>query len=157
QDGRDVGQTVTDEGGRFSLPGLGAGIARVTALYGGVTASTDVQMTPPQTTEAALTLGASVSSPPPLEVTVTGQTATPRRLRESAEAVTVVELQRAAQQTRDLGEVLASVEGVSVRRMGGLGSATSFSLNGLSDKQIRFFFDGVPLDVLGYGGAIANI
>jgi vitamin B12 transporter len=90
------------------------------------------------------------------EVVVQGPSAAERQ-RQSAEAVKVIETEIARRQTQDLGEVLARVEGVSVRRDGGLGSGTRFSLNGLADDQIRFFVDGVPLEFAGYPFGIANI
>lgn len=82
-----------------------------------------------------------------IEVSVRGQTSDEKRLRDSARAVKVVDTFYAGRQTRDLADVLGAIEGVSVRRTGGLGSSTSFSLNGLYDKQIRFFLDGLPLDI----------
>jgi TonB family protein len=112
-------------------------------------------------TESARVIDAPKPLPPrrpsrQLEVTVQGQQSESQRLRQSAEAVTIISTHRANQQTRDLGEVLASVEGVAVRRMGGLGSFSRFSLNGLYDNQVRFFFDGLPLDVSGSYG-VANV
>ncbi|HEU4408787.1 MAG TPA: TonB-dependent siderophore myxochelin receptor MxcH [Polyangiaceae bacterium] len=95
-------------------------------------------------------------APAAREVTVHGVTPA-ERLRQSAQAVTVVETEQAKRQTADLGEVLARVGGVGVRRSGGLGSDTQFSLNGLTGDQIRFFLDGVPLDVAGYPFGIANV
>ncbi|WP_394830123.1 TonB-dependent receptor plug domain-containing protein [Pendulispora rubella] len=96
-------------------------------------------------------------SPAPAEVKVKGSLSEGRRRQQSAEAVTVVDLRRAQQQSSDLGEVLARTQGVSVRRSGGLGSNARFSLNGLYDDQIRFFLDGVPLGAAGYPFGIANV
>ncbi|MEM9141838.1 MAG: TonB-dependent receptor [Bacteroidota bacterium] len=79
------------------------------------------------------------------------------KLEQSAKAVIVVETKLAKQETADLGEVLARSEGVSVQRAGGLGSNTRFSLNGLTDDQIRFFIDGIPLDFMGYSFGLANV
>ena len=93
---------------------------------------------------------------PPAEVTVRGQSET-ERLRRSAQAVKVIETEEARRQTADMGEVLARTEGVGVRRSGGLGSSTRFSLNGLTDDQIRFFLDGVPLERAGYPFGISNV
>lgn len=92
----------------------------------------------------------------PVEVTVRGYSEADR-LRRSAEAVHVVSTQRARRQTQDLGEVLARTQGVGVQRSAGLGSDTRISLNGLTDDQIRFFLDGVPLDFMGYPFGIANV
>lgn len=91
-----------------------------------------------------------------VEVTVSG--ASPgQALEQSAQAVHVIDTERAQRQSADLGEVLARSEGVGVRRSGGLGSTARFSLNGLTDDQIRFFLDGLPLDLTGYPFGIANV
>lgn len=92
----------------------------------------------------------------PIEVTVLGLSEV-ARLRESAQAVHVVETERAKRQAADLGELLARTQGIGVRRGGGLGSGTRFSLNGLTDDQIRFFLDGIPLELSGYPFGIANV
>jgi outer membrane receptor protein involved in Fe transport len=78
-------------------------------------------------------------------------------LRESARAVTVVDTKVAKKRASDLGEVLSRTHGVQVRRDGGLGSFARFSLNGLYDDQVRFFLDGVPLELAGWGVGIANV
>ncbi len=80
-----------------------------------------------------------------------------QRLQRSAEAVNVIDTRKAQQQTVDLGEVLARSQGVHVRRGAGLGSSEQFSLNGLEGDQIRFFLDGVPLDVAGFPFGVANV
>ena len=78
-------------------------------------------------------------------------------LKLSAKAVDVIETREAKIQTVDLGEVLARIQGVNVQRGGGLGSNAQLSLNGLTNDQIRFFVDGVPLRAMGYTFGIANI
>lgn len=90
------------------------------------------------------------------EVNVRGGS-TAQRLRESARAVHVIETQAEQRQSADLGEVLARSQGIGVRRAGGLGSSTRFSLNGLTDDQVRFFLDGLPLELSGYRFGIANV
>lgn len=91
------------------------------------------------------------------EVTVKVSRNEVKRLQQSAEAVNVIDTRTAKRQTADLGEVLARTQGVSIRRSGGLGSDARFSLNGLDDDQIRFFLDGVPLDLAGFPFGIANV
>lgn len=90
------------------------------------------------------------------EVTVVGETEK-ARLEKTAQAITVVETKAAKIQSADLGEVIAQTQGVNVRRTGGLGSSARISLNGLTDGQIRFFLDGIPLEMMGYPTGIANI
>lgn len=92
-----------------------------------------------------------------VDVTVAGERSAMQRLQESAEAVNVVDTRKARQETSDLGDVLARTQGVSVRRMGGLGSHTRFALNGLEDDQVPTFLDGVPLEVAGFPFQMANI
>jgi vitamin B12 transporter len=79
------------------------------------------------------------------------------RMQQSAEAVSVVDTERARRETADLGQVVARSPGVVVRRSGGLGSDTRFTLNGLSGDQVRYFLDGVPLEQAGYPLGIANV
>ncbi len=91
----------------------------------------------------ASTLPAAAASarltPPERAVEVTvNQLGAARELEASAQAVRVIETERAQRQSADLGEVLARSEGVGVRRSGGLGTTARFSLNGLTDDQIRF-------------------
>lgn len=100
----------------------------------------------------------SAASPTePVEVTVAGARTAAEQLQQSAEAVNVIDTQRAKQQTADLGEVLARTQGVAVRRSGGLGSNTRFSLNGLYDDQIRFFLDEIPLALAGYPFGVVDV
>lgn len=91
------------------------------------------------------------------EVTVVAELPEGERLKRSAEAVNVVDTKQKQTQAVDVGDVLAREEGVAVRRSGGLGSGARFSLGGLYDDQIRFFVDGVPLELTGYLSGIANI
>jgi vitamin B12 transporter len=91
----------------------------------------------------------------PLDVTVrSGRTIDQKR--RSAEAVAVVDLARAQQQSADLGEVLARTEGIAIRRGGGLGSDAQLSINGLWGQQIRTFIDGVPSQLI-YPFDIASV
>ena len=101
---------------------------------------------PPGTAPASSTIEVVVSA-----------TSAADRLRDSADAVKVVETKQARKESADLGEVLARTPGVGVQRTGGLGSGSRFSLNGLTDDQIRFFLDGVPLEYAGYPFGIANL
>lgn len=78
-------------------------------------------------------------------------------LRESAQAVQVIETERAQRESADLGEVLARSQGIGMRRSGGLGSASQLSLNGFNGDQVRFFIDGIPLELAGYPFGIANV
>ena len=75
----------------------------------------------------------------------------------STRAVTNVDLHRAKLESADLGAVLSRAEGVNVQRGGGLGSEARFSLAGFDETQIRFFVDGVPLELAGYPLGFQNV
>ncbi|WP_148314546.1 TonB-dependent siderophore myxochelin receptor MxcH [Sorangium cellulosum] len=98
---------------------------------------------------------AAAAGAAPVQVIVRGAEA--ERLRQSAQAITVIETEEAQRRTADMGEVLARTAGISVRRSAGLGSWARFSLNGLTEDQIRFFLDGVPLDLAGYPFGVSNV
>ncbi|RJS19767.1 ligand-gated channel protein [Corallococcus sp. H22C18031201] len=91
-----------------------------------------------------------------IEVNVEG-VSPEERMRQSAEAVRVIDLRDIQREAVDLGQALSRTEGVGVRRAGGLGSRARFSLAGLSDDQVRFFVDGVPLELAGLGPDFANV
>ncbi|MEM8940051.1 MAG: carboxypeptidase-like regulatory domain-containing protein [Bacteroidota bacterium] len=90
------------------------------------------------------------------EVIVTSQSEG-QDLKLSAKSVPVIETREVKLKTSDLGEVMSQTEGVSVQRASNLGSNTRFLLNGLSGDQIRFFYDGIPLDYTPYSFGIANV
>ncbi|WP_164021053.1 TonB-dependent siderophore myxochelin receptor MxcH [Pyxidicoccus trucidator] len=119
---------------------------------------TPEQQEPTTTVETAPTPapGPDAANVEAIEVTVEGESEA-QRLRESAEAVRVIETEQLQREAVDLGQALARTEGIGVRRAGGLGSRSRFSLAGLTDEQIRFFIDGVPLELAGYGPEFANV
>lgn len=146
---------ATRANGRFGIEEVPAGTytARI-SLIGFRTKERDVRVQNGQTTRLRVTLEEQALNMN--GVIVEGMSAA-SAMEASAQAVDVVDLETAQVQTADLGDVLAQTKGVNVRRSGGLGSDTRFSLNGLTDDQIRFFLDGVPLDLAGFPFGIANV
>jgi vitamin B12 transporter len=148
--------TRTDEQGRFRFEALSPGPYAITARAPGLgQAELRTEVVASQGARVTARLEPSAAEAP-IEVTVRASSEAERR-RQSAEAVTVVETERAKRESADMGEVLARTQGVGVRRSGGLGSSTRFSLNGLTDYQVRFFLDGVPLEFAGYPFGVANV
>jgi len=119
-------------------------------------APADAQAEPLRKPERPRRAPLAAPEPAALDVTVRGPSEVDER-RRSAEAVTVIETEQVKRQSADLGEVLARTQGVGVRRAGGLGSDTRFSLGGLTDDQVRFFIDGVPLELAGFSFGVANV
>jgi|GEM_PF-345582 len=115
----------------------------------------------PATREAKVAPSAKrIAKPPPAppaeEVTVTGERQA-QRLARSANAVTVIELDRAKGESSDLGKVLSRVEGISFQRSAGLGSPGRFNMAGFDDGQVRAFVDGIPIELVGYPFGLANV
>ncbi|MEM1097048.1 MAG: carboxypeptidase-like regulatory domain-containing protein, partial [Bacteroidota bacterium] len=141
--------------GRFAIERVPEGRQTLEAqLIGYETAQQTVAVPPGETVNVEIELAVATVG---LDgVTVVAETEA-SRIERSAQAVAVLDLVEERVQTADLGEVLARTEGVAVQRAGGLGSGTRVSLNGLSDDQVRFFFNGLPLGLAGYPFGIANI
>lgn len=93
------------------------------------------------------------------EVTVRGErnrTET-EKLKLSGFAVNALDTRPLKNTTSDLNQILSRTSGVRVREEGGMGSNFNFSVNGLSGKQVRYFIDGVPMDVFGSSMTLNNI
>lgn len=90
------------------------------------------------------------------DVNINGKTKT-QQVKESGFAVNAIETKKYANTTADLNQILNRSTGVRIREQGGLGSDFKFSINGLSGKQVKFFIDGIPMDVMGSTMSLNNI
>lgn len=146
---------ATDADGRFEIKGVTAG--SYTLLFSGMGYKKQIQniiLQPGQ--NLILDFRLEEVAQQLNEVVFEGQTES-GRLERTAQAVNTIDTRVVKLKTADLGEVMARTEGVSVQRAGGLGSAASFALNGLSGDKIRFFYGGTPLEFSPYAFGIANI
>jgi vitamin B12 transporter len=143
---------MVGEDGTFTIAGLAAGrhVVRV-ETEGFAARQVSVDLGPGDATANLV-----VASSETIEITERwrGQA---QAMRESAEVVTVIETDQAKRESADLGEVLARVQGVSIRRAGGLGSAARLQLGGLVDEQVRIFIDGIPIQLTGFRSGITTI
>ncbi|ARS40585.1 energy transducer TonB [Sphingobacteriaceae bacterium GW460-11-11-14-LB5] len=90
------------------------------------------------------------------DVAVNGKTKT-QEVKESGFSVNAIDTRKLANTTADLNQILNRSTGVRIREQGGLGSDFKFSINGLSGKQVKFFVDGIPMDVMGSAMSLNNI
>jgi outer membrane receptor protein involved in Fe transport len=90
------------------------------------------------------------------QVTVTGKSDL-RSVKQQAYTVTAIDATRLHNTTKDINQVLNHTTGIKVREEGGLGSNYSFSLNGFTGKQVRFFLDGMPMDNFGSSLSLNNL
>lgn len=90
------------------------------------------------------------------DVAVAGKTKT-QEIKESGFAVNAIDTKKFANTIADLNQILNRSTGIRIREQGGLGSDFKFSINGLSGKQVKFFIDGIPMDVMGSAMSLNNI
>ena len=90
------------------------------------------------------------------DVTVTGKSKT-QKLREGALAVNAIDVRSVAGSVHSLNGLIDRTTGVKIREDGGIGSDFELSINGMSGSSVRYFMDGVPLDVKGSGVTLANL
>lgn len=82
------------------------------------------------------------------KIEVIGRDST-KELTSSGLAVEVLLTEEFKNSNYNLLQVLQSSPGINVRQSGGVGSKFNLSLNGLSGNQIRYFFDGIPMEDFG--------
>lgn len=90
------------------------------------------------------------------DILVTGKSSA-QRVNELAFNVVAVEAKRLYNSSLDLSHALDRISGVRIRENGGVGSGFSFSLNGFTGRQVKFFIDGVPMENFGSSFQINNI
>jgi outer membrane receptor protein involved in Fe transport len=90
------------------------------------------------------------------EIIVTGKSNV-QMINQSAYNVVAVNTKPLHNTTLDLSHALDRISGVRIRETGGVGSSSTFSLNGFSGRQVRFFIDGVPMENFGSSFQINNI
>ncbi|MEM1055410.1 MAG: TonB-dependent receptor [Bacteroidota bacterium] len=78
-------------------------------------------------------------------------------IRESPFAVTVIDGQQLAGRGLTVDEAIARAAGVQVRRSGGLGSASVFSIRGLEGQRVQIYVDGNAADAAGDAFTLDNI
>jgi len=79
------------------------------------------------------------------------------QINKSGFAVTSVDVKPLETRPLELNDVLEQTPGLKVRRDGGLGSQTTFNLNGMSGRAVRIFIDGVPMESFGSSYSVNSI
>jgi iron complex outermembrane receptor protein len=102
-------------------------------------------------TVLCITTGAARAAEPAYETVVVAE-AEPRARQDDAASSSVITAARTPRSAEDLPQLLSELPGVSVTRLGGLGSTATLSLRGSSANQVEVYFDGVPLSAASGGG-----
>ena len=78
-------------------------------------------------------------------------------IEESGFEVESVEAEEYKVKQMYVSDLLKTKSGINIRSSGGVGSAFTFSLNGLSGQRVRFFIDDIPIDYLGEAYRLNNL
>lgn len=145
----------TDVDGKFTFSNLKAGEYTLYISYLGYqTLEQKVSLKTGEVLNLKLLLNESITETD--LITVVGKSRT-QKLKESGFAVNAIETKQFANTNTSLSQLLNKSTGVKVREKGGVGSDFEFSVNGLSGKQIKFFIDGIPLEILGSSMSLNNM
>jgi outer membrane receptor protein involved in Fe transport len=146
---------TTNEQGIFTIPNLQPGSYELLiTLIGHEPVTQKVKVTAGKTTQVDISL--KLANKQLKDVVVTGKSDL-RAVKEQAYTVTAIDATRLHNTTRDINQVLNHTTGVKIREEGGLGSNYSFSLNGFTGKQVKFFLDGMPMDNFGSSLSLNNL
>lgn len=145
---------LTDEQGKFTFTGatgqsysLGFSFLGFSPYQKDILLASDTQQLNIVLQESTQELGT---------VTVTGKSQN-RLIKETAYNVDVVDAKKLHHTSLDIGHALDRVSGIRIRESGGVGSRMSFSLNGFTGKQVKFFIDGIPMEDFGSSFQLNNI
>lgn len=147
--------TTTDANGYYELKGLTPGAYTLVISYTGYATST-TKITLKAQDKQSVNINLADDQKQLSNVDIHGKTKT-QEIKESGFAVNAIDTKKFANTTADLNQILNRSTGVRIREQGGLGSDFKFSINGLSGKQVKFFIDGIPMDVMGSGMSLNNI
>jgi outer membrane cobalamin receptor len=86
------------------------------------------------------------------ETVVTASPADSAAREDDAASSSVITVDRTPRSGETLPGLLSELPGVSVTRLGGLGSLATLSVRGSAPNQVQVYLDGVPLDSATFGG-----
>lgn len=89
-------------------------------------------------------------------VEVYGKTQT-QKIKEGVFAVNALDIKPIVNSLTNLNELVNRTAGVKVREEGGVGSDFDLIINGMSGNSIRYFIDGIPLDIKGSEVSLSNL
>ena len=145
--------TETDDEGKFKLNAPAGKYQLLISRVGFKTQIRDILLTTGEVfslTEITITDNVQLK-----DVSVVGKNKT-KITREQAYNLNVLDTKKLYNSASDLNHALNQTSGVRVREDGGVGSNFSFSLNGFSGRQVKFFLDGLPMDNFGSSLTLNN-
>jgi len=147
--------TVSDERGEFRFAGLAAGTYQLTIHALGHTKE-EKSLTVGLQKEAVISFRLKQDVRDIDEVAILGFSKNQKTNRQAYNVISI-DAKTLHNTTMDLGQVMNRVSGARVRESGGVGSNMTFSLNGFTGNQVKFFLDGIPMDNFGSSFQLNNI
>lgn len=144
---------VTDSKGRFTLEAPEGSYTLSVTMVGFKNLSREIVIIAGKRTEIK---ALNMTSEADLQEMVVRQKTEVRKINEQGFNVNAIDIKSKYSLNGDLNQVLNNTTGVRVREDGGLGSRFTFSLNGFSGNQIKFFLDGIPMDNFGSSLTLNN-
>ncbi|MBB5635515.1 outer membrane receptor protein involved in Fe transport [Pedobacter cryoconitis] len=147
--------TVSDGKGEFSFTGLAAGTYKVKIhALGHVKTERDLVVTDQKVLTVSFKIKQEAREID--EVAILGFSKNQKTNRQAYNVISI-DAKMLHNTTMDLGQVMNRVSGARVRESGGVGSDMTFSLNGFSGNQVKFFLDGIPMENFGSSFQLNNI
>lgn len=147
--------SITDGTGRFQLRNITPGKYTIQASYLGFnTEEQSVQIRSGE--ELVVNFVLEEKSHQMNELKVVAQSPT-TAVNHQAFAVSAVSTEAFLNSSASVHHVLNRIGGVRVMEEGGLGSRVSFSLNGFTGDQVKFFMDGIPMDNFGTSLSLSDL
>lgn len=144
---------ATDASGNFQLSAPAGNYELIISNVGYGKQTLKVRIEPSKETQlSTVTLSGSNNME---QVNIAGKTQG-KKLKEQAFNVNIIDAKQLYNTSADLNQALNRTSGVRIREDGGVGSNFTFSLNGFSGKQIKFFLDGIPMDNFGSSLTLNN-
>ncbi len=146
---------VSDASGNYELDKIPKGNYSLQASYIGYKpTSIPLELDSKSEYKVNLTLGADNFL---LEdVKVNGKSIT-AKINQQAYEVEAVSSKGLENSSTDAKAIINRISGVRILENGGLGSESTFTLNGFSGNQVKFFMDGIPIDNWGSSMSLADI
>lgn len=155
KDTHEAAMDITDEQGKFKLENLAMGSYQLIASgIGYEEQRQEVILDKTGVLKLPITLKEVATL---LEEIVVNSESQASILKKEGYAIESIETKAIQYQSTGLNQLLDQSAGIRVRQEGGLGSRTSYSINGLSGRAVRFFLDGVPMDYFGSSYSINTL
>lgn len=148
-------RAMTDDNGQFTLTAPAPGKIQIIVTSVGFEKTTrDVEVKAGKDITLSFTLKSNEQHINQVEVNGKSET---RKLKETGFALNAIDTKQYANTSLDMGQVLNRTTGIKMREQGGVGSDFNFAINGLSGNSVKFFIDGVPLELMGSTMTLNNI